>query len=588
MTKDEKTRKMVSNPGEEKDVDGQSNLKSIKKTPGKVNSSSKKGMALNAVPKFNDKGICSNCKSDQAISESICCHLCGDRFHACCREKTGSVSSYAICPPTSHKTLMPLIAKYGQANALRWGNIMFMCNKCEVRVQKLKNPQNSYTAVKPDYVHSGCQTEPILTQCDVINSECQTVVGMSDFISSSCQTDSVVSQCDYFSTGCQTEHDSGQSGVANQLNESYETPHSVSGPELMKDISSLLSKMKTDILNDVNNLIESKFEPPPQVLQEDSTDEDAVNKEVTTYASKVKLPVNLPVQSLPNVEESKHTTAHETQDQIVVLSTTSQNVVVNEITQAIDTQFKNIPFNYVKTNPTNKKIILGFPSEKDACAGKHLLDACQLLKDSDYSIVDAKKVYPKITVSNIPNHVVSHIIAEKSNFSPNDYRDQLKTFLLSKILEKNEFIDNNLKCGKVFEIVYVNVGKDTVTLGIKISPTIRDYLLTNKRIYVGNSRCSVVDRFNIKQCFRCQKIGHISTDCKEDHMICMYCSASHSTGNCPNKKNKSSHKCRNCAQSKDSSVSALCDSHHSGSDDCPTIIKEKKKLQDRTDYSKNL
>ena len=54
---------------------------------------SKSNTSRQGIPKFNDRGICVRCNSDQSVSESICCHLCGDRFHACCREKRGPVSS---------------------------------------------------------------------------------------------------------------------------------------------------------------------------------------------------------------------------------------------------------------------------------------------------------------------------------------------------------------------------------------------------------------------------------------------------------------------------------------------------------------
>ena len=163
------------------------------------------------------------------------------------------------------------------------------------------------------------------------------------------------------------------------------------------------------------------------------------------------------------------------------------------------------------------------------------------------------KMYPKVTISNVPNDIISHIITSKGQKSPSEFRDELKNFLKARILEKNSNIKDHHESGKIFEVVFVNVGKDYTTLGIKVSPIIREQLLNNGRIYVGSARCPVFDRFHIKQCFKCQKIGHISTDCKEDHVICMYCSASHSTGSCPVKKNKSCFKCRNCAQSKDPS-----------------------------------
>ena len=524
------------------------------KASTKEKPASKKGKLRNNVPKFSDKGLCTNCKSDQCISESICCYLCDGRFHACCREKTNAVSSYAICTPTSHKVLMPLIAKYGQANAQRWGQIMFMCNKCEVRVRRLKN-------LTSKFIHASCQTGVEISS--IVDSECQTDAAKLNVTNSECQA---------------TDDNS---------NVNYSTN---SKSSLIDDIKPLLCDLKFDILKDVEQLINCKLTESSikHDVEEDVAPKLLYSTSVSSGIAIENSSENPILHSNKAVNVPKSSMENESKDQIVVLSTTSQSVEVDEITKVIDEKFENIPFNYVKTNNTNKKIILGFPSEKYACSGKQLLESCPTLIDNNYSIADAKKVYPKITVSNIPNYLISHVISEKQRMTTDSYRGQLKDTLLNKILEKNGKIKDFQSGGKVFEIVYVNVGVDNTTLGIKVSPVIRDFLLKAGRIYVGNVMCSVIDRFHLKQCFKCQKIGHISVACKEDHSICMYCSANHTTRNCPNKKNRSSFKCRNCAQSKDPSISSLCDTHNSGSKDCPCIIREINRLRERTDYSKNL
>ena len=561
-------------------ADDKGNITASTKKAQKVKSSTKKGTVLNAVPKYNDNGCCSNCKSGpDIINESICCYLCGDRFHACCREKSGCISSYAICPPSSHKTLMPLIAKYGQTNALRWGHIMFMCNKCEKSVRGLKPPSNS------DTTHTGCQTELVTYDSSGTQDiECQTESSGTQDIE--CQTDLPTQDIE-----CQTEFTDGYAdeNVVNNI-------LSNDGEPLMKNIGNLLQEMKAQILKDVEGLMDSKLSNSDTINNTSkniSMPNNSVSPQtpVATYASAVSQSSSTGdnsgiAQTVSN--DSVVSTHTDDQDHIVVLSTTQQDIVIDDVTKVIDEKLQNVPFSYIKTNSVNKKIILGFPSENDVSKGKDILNECGSLKDKEYSIADAKKMYPKITVSNVPNYLVSHITSRRESMTPNVYRESLKDFLLSKILEKNAYIRECQSGGKVFDIVFVNVGKDYTTLGIKLSPIIRDYLLTNNRIYVGNARCPVFDRFHIKQCFKCQKIGHISSDCREDHIICMYCSASHSTGTCPNKKDKVSHKCRNCAQSKDPSIKALCDTHHSGSQECPTIIREKKRLQERTDYSKNL
>ena len=128
--------KVLKDPKASKNPKVSKDLKVLPKDP-KVSQSPKTLSKSKSIPKFNDKGVCVRCKSDQLVTESICCSICNDRFHACCKEKNGVVSNTAICPPSSHKLLMPLITKYGRNNADRWGNFMFMCNSCEKKVRSL-------------------------------------------------------------------------------------------------------------------------------------------------------------------------------------------------------------------------------------------------------------------------------------------------------------------------------------------------------------------------------------------------------------------------------------------------------------------
>ena len=131
------------------------------------------------------------------------------------------------------------------------------------------------------------------------------------------------------------------------------------------------------------------------------------------------------------------------------------------------------------------------------------------------------------------------------------------------------------------------MGKISTTLGVRVSPIVREEMLFDNGVYVGNARCPVTDRFFIKQCFKCQKIGHFAAECQETNVICMYCSGTHKTGTCPTKQDALQYRCRNCAQSSDPGVRLLCNSHHSGSYNCPTIAKERIRLQERTEYQKN-
>ena len=225
----------------------------------------------------------------------------------------------------------------------------------------------------------------------------------------------------------------------------------------------------------------------------------------------------------------------ESQSEEYVLVVSGEGANLAEVMKAVEKKFVHIPLTFLKLSDNGKKVLIGFPSEELKENGKSALNEYTEVCENRLAVTEAKKMYPKVTVTNVPNYLLSHIMNDKHNLSVPEYRDKLKEYLKLKFLEKDEFISQQVQNdNKMFSIVYVNVGKEYTTLAIKLSPIIRTHLMNNHKqwIYIGNTRCKVTDRFNVKQCFKCQRIGHISTDCTESHPICMYCSASHSTHTC--------------------------------------------------------
>ena len=43
-----------------------------------------------------------------------------------------------LVPPSFHEKLMPVMTKYSNANANRWGHLVFMCNRCSEKFSKFK------------------------------------------------------------------------------------------------------------------------------------------------------------------------------------------------------------------------------------------------------------------------------------------------------------------------------------------------------------------------------------------------------------------------------------------------------------------
>ena len=152
---------------------------------------------------------------------------------------------------------------------------------------------------------------------------------------------------------------------------------------------------------------------------------------------------------------------------------------------------------------------------------------------------------------------------------------------------KNSILQQLHSEGHTFSIVYLKKYAKSITIAIKVSPTIRHHVLQRGKIFVGNSCCHVHDRLNVLQCFHCQAIGHLSNNCpnQTDNPICLYCSQQHRSSTCQNKKDLTNHACINCKNSKLYSSNFL---HTANSQNCPFIIEAMNRIQQKTDYtSKN-
>ena len=493
------------------------------KSKAKKPKASNKGIS-NIAPRFKNNGCCARCKNNNAIEESITCNICENMFHAHCRDTRGTPLNTSICTKTFVDSFRPVSTKYG-SNSERWGNFVFICGDCTKNLKSLSRKKIT-----------------------VLNKQVQ------------CEPCTEVS------------------------NETNDTPTDTT----LDGMKSIILSMKEDIIQHVTNLIDSKL--ATHTVEKCTNDIDSKSIPVVlphTYATVVNdcdaNPSNVANNNVANNKDNKFNS-----DDVIVLNTDSQNVDYPNIVKSIGNKLTSVPIDFLKEKQSHGKIVIGFPSAEVKEKGKELLATCPEIATNGFVVNDAKKMMPKITVTNIPNDIASDIIKLKQSSSASEYNQNLKSIFYQRIIEKNHDIAQKIDRGnQIFDIVYVNVGKDYSTLGIKVSLELRNIIMTKGLIYIGNSRCKVLDRFDVKQCFRCQKFGHISTNCSED-IVCMYCSASHRSSHCTVKRNTELHRCRNCAQSKNPQHKSSCNTHHSASNKCPVMLKEILRLKQHTEYSKNL
>ena len=115
-----------------------------------------------------------------------------------------------------------------------------------------------------------------------------------------------------------------------------------------------------------------------------------------------------------------------------------------------------------------------------------------------------------------------------------------------------------------------------------MSNDIRDCIKANgDKIFIGFTAHRVLDRFYVKSCANCHKIGHYHAEC-EAEPCCGYClSEDHASEQCEvhQQKEHDKYKCVNCKES-----GKNFDGHSSHYHKCPTFLEAQKKTMMSVPY----
>ncbi|KAI5711527.1 hypothetical protein M8J75_001080 [Diaphorina citri] len=104
----------------------------------------------------------------------------------------------------------------------------------------------------------------------------------------------------------------------------------------------------------------------------------------------------------------------------------------------------------------------------------------------------------------------------------------------------------------------------SITWVLEVSPSVRQLMLSRKRIFLGWRCCRVSNHMRITLCFKCLAYGYMAKDCKGAEN-CSHCAGRHLKQQCPN-INKPPI-CGVCGPGKKAS-------YHPGSNKCPTHLRK--------------
>ena len=220
---------------------------------------------------------------------------------------------------------------------------------------------------------------------------------------------------------------------------------------------------------------------------------------------------------------------------------------------------KETPVSFMKADKTGN-VTIALPDEDI------LNSARGRLRDIIPSSANTKTVVklPKITVRDFP-------LPPSASVGERD-RNEMDCEIMSLIRMKNKEVKEWIDEGHTCEVVYVGRarGRERASVGLRVSCTIRDFLLNRGNLYVGNVSCRVEERNYIPQCFMCQRFGHKAFECNQEAPTCMHCAESHPSRDCSNRRNIC---CSNCRRSSDPNVQRCATSHNAASTDCPVYIR---------------
>jgi len=208
----------------------------------------------------------------------------------------------------------------------------------------------------------------------------------------------------------------------------------------------------------------------------------------------------------------------------------------------------------------NGDVVIRFDQNDDVKAIEH-----KVQNEFGYQTRSRSLPLPKLTISHVPKYVAIE-----------------KESVAELIMKSNPWLENFVRDGETFEVLFTYEVRDWRSIVLKASPKIRsEIIFLGSTLRIENRRCPVKDRFHIQQCGKCLGFGHKSHMCLKEQ-LCAHCNGEHRISDCPEKSDNAKLLCSNCHKSSDDG--SWCTNHSAFSKSCPMYLKRMRRQAELTHW----
>jgi len=205
----------------------------------------------------------------------------------------------------------------------------------------------------------------------------------------------------------------------------------------------------------------------------------------------------------------------------------------------------------------NGAVLIGCETGKDLEVLKEVVENSL---GSDFKVVESRPRKPKIKIMNIGKDELE--MDDKNLLDAISKQNKIETEkegfhmrILKRVGSRREAGDSRAN----------RTAKEDGSIIVELDDNTHRLMMKEKKINVGWKKCSIVEHFNVKRCYKCWGFYHIAKDCTRE-VKCHQCAGNHTADKCKEDKKT----CVNCRYNIQKYNIKMSDEHHALSKECPS------------------